>query len=63
MQEFGQVFQNQILLISLLACFTAQGLKAIIELCRDGKISLRYLVSSGECPAPIRPWLVPWRRG
>jgi uncharacterized protein len=51
MQEFGQVLQNQILLISLLACFTAQGLKAIIELFRDGKISLRYLVSSGGMPS------------
>jgi uncharacterized protein len=51
MQEFGQVFQNQILLISLLACFTAQGLKAIIELFRDGKISLRYLFSSGGMPS------------
>jgi acid phosphatase family membrane protein YuiD len=51
MQEFGQVFHNQILLVSLSACFIAQGLKAIIELFRDGKISLRYLVSSGGMPS------------
>ncbi|MFM6059212.1 MAG: divergent PAP2 family protein, partial [Microcystis aeruginosa] len=46
-----QVLHNQILLISLLACFTAQGLKALIELIRDGKVSLRYLVSSGGMPS------------
>ncbi|MEG3439127.1 divergent PAP2 family protein [Pannus brasiliensis CCIBt3594] len=51
MQDFGQVFHNQILLVSLLACGIAQGLKAIIELFRDGKISLRYLVSSGGMPS------------
>lgn len=51
MQDFGQVFHNQILLVSLLACVIAQGLKAIIELFRDGKISLRYLVSSGGMPS------------
>lgn len=51
MQDFEQVLHNQILLISLLACFTAQGLKALIELIRDGKVSLRYLVSSGGMPS------------
>ncbi|MFM7278128.1 MAG: divergent PAP2 family protein [Microcystis aeruginosa] len=51
MQDFQQVLHNQILLISLLACFTAQGLKALIELIRDGKVSLRYLVSSGGMPS------------
>ncbi|MDB9390486.1 divergent PAP2 family protein [Microcystis aeruginosa] len=51
MQDFQQVLHNQILLISLLACFTAQVLKALIELIRDGKVSLRYLVSSGGMPS------------
>ena len=51
MKDFEQVLHNQILLISLLACFTAQGLKALIELIRDGKVSLRYLVSSGGMPS------------
>ena len=51
MQDFQQVLHNQILLVSLLACFTAQGLKALIELIRDGKVSLRYLVSSGGMPS------------
>ncbi|MCA2701647.1 MAG: divergent PAP2 family protein [bacterium] len=51
MQDFEQVLHNQILLVSLLACFTAQGLKALIELIRDGKVSLRYLVSSGGMPS------------
>ena len=51
MQDFQQMLHNQILLVSLLACFTAQGLKALIELIRDGKVSLRYLVSSGGMPS------------
>lgn len=51
MQDFQQVLHNQILLISLLACFTAQVIKALIELIRDGKVSLRYLVSSGGMPS------------
>ena len=63
MQDFEQVLHNQILLVSLLACFTAQGLKALIELIRDGKVSLRYLVCREECLALTRRWWEPWLLG
>lgn len=51
MQDFSTVLQNQVLLASLIACFTAQGLKAIAELIRHGKIDLRFLVSTGGMPS------------
>ncbi|MBD2652958.1 MULTISPECIES: divergent PAP2 family protein [Synechocystis] len=51
MQDFGAVFHNQVLLISLAACFLAQGIKAIVEIFRNGKINLRSLVSTGGMPS------------
>jgi acid phosphatase family membrane protein YuiD len=51
MQEFEQILQNQILLISLLACFSAQILKVIIEVIRNGKVNLRFLVTTGGMPS------------
>ncbi len=51
MQDFGQIFNNHILLVSLLACFVAQGLKAIVELARNGKVNIRYLFSTGGMPS------------
>ncbi|MBR8830792.1 MAG: hypothetical protein N5P05_001028 [Chroococcopsis gigantea SAG 12.99] len=51
MQDFGQIFSNNVLLVSLLACFIAQALKAIVELIRNGKVTIRYLVSSGGMPS------------
>lgn len=51
MQDFEAIFQNKILLVSLIACFSAQGLKLIIELIRHRKINFRYLVSTGGMPS------------
>jgi uncharacterized protein len=51
MQEVADVFHNQILLVALLACFTAQGLKLAIELIRNRKVDLRYLVTTGGMPS------------
>ncbi|MEB3228558.1 MAG: divergent PAP2 family protein [Synechocystis sp.] len=51
MQDFGEILHNQVLVISLAACFTAQGIKAIMELIRNGKINLRVLVSAGGMPS------------
>ncbi|MGK7899394.1 MAG: divergent PAP2 family protein, partial [Xenococcus sp. (in: cyanobacteria)] len=31
MEGVSEIFHNQILVVALLACFTAQGLKVIIE--------------------------------
>ena len=51
MQDFADIFHNQILLVALLACLTAQGLKLIIELVRNRKINIRYLVTTGGMPS------------
>ena len=51
MQDFSTVFQNQVLLAALIACFTAQGLKVVIELIRNRKINFRFLVTTGGMPS------------
>lgn len=51
MQEFNQVFHNHILIVSTLACLIAQLIKAIVELIRHGKVSIRYLVATGGMPS------------
>jgi acid phosphatase family membrane protein YuiD len=51
MQELEQILANQILLVSLLACFSAQILKVIIELVRNGKVNLRFLFTTGGMPS------------
>ena len=51
MEEVSGILHNQILVVSLLACFTAQGLKVIIELARDRKVNFRHLVSTGGMPS------------
>jgi uncharacterized protein len=51
MEGVSQIFHNQVLVVALLACFTAQGLKLIIELIRDRKVNFRYLVTTGGMPS------------
>lgn len=51
MEGVSEIFHNQILVIALLACFTAQGLKVIIELIRDREVNFRYLVTTGGMPS------------
>jgi acid phosphatase family membrane protein YuiD len=51
MQDVGTLLDNRVLLVALLACFIAQGLKVIIELIRNGKVNLRFLVTTGGMPS------------
>jgi hypothetical protein len=51
MNDFSNILNNQVLLIALLACFFAQGLKATIELIKNGKVNLRFLVTTGGMPS------------
>jgi hypothetical protein len=51
MQDVAEIFHNQILVVALLACFTAQGLKLAIELIRNRKVNFRYLVTTGGMPS------------
>ena len=51
MQDFGAILHNQVLLVALLACFAAQGLKLVIDVLKNGKVNLRILLSSGGMPS------------
>ncbi|MEC4984390.1 MAG: divergent PAP2 family protein [Oscillatoria sp. PMC 1068.18] len=51
MQDFANILDNQVLVVSILACLIAQFLKLVIELIRDRKVSLRYLVTTGGMPS------------
>lgn len=51
MQDFGTLLDNQVLVVAILACLIAQGLKVIIELIRNGKVNLRFLVTTGGMPS------------
>ncbi len=51
MEGVSEIFHNQILVVALLACFTAQGLKVIIELIKDRSVNFRHLVSTGGMPS------------
>ncbi len=51
MEGVSEIFHNQILVVALLACFTAQGLKVIIELIKARTVNFRNLVSTGGMPS------------
>ena len=51
MQDFGNILDNQILLVSAIACLLAQGLKVAIELLRHGKVTVRFFFSTGGMPS------------
>jgi acid phosphatase family membrane protein YuiD len=51
MQDFGDIIHNQVLLVALVACVTAQVLKLIIELGKNRKFNLRVMVETGGMPS------------
>lgn len=51
MQDFGNIINNQVLLVSLAASLIAQSLKIIIDLAQNGKINFRVLVETGGMPS------------
>jgi uncharacterized protein len=51
MQDVGDIFHNQVLLVALASCFIAQGLKLVIEFVRNQKVNLRVLVETGGMPS------------
>ena len=51
MEGVSEIFHNQILVVALLACFTAQGLKVIIELIKARTVNFRNVVSTGGMPS------------
>ncbi|MBE9128617.1 MULTISPECIES: divergent PAP2 family protein [unclassified Coleofasciculus] len=51
MQDFGDILNNQVLLVALIACLVAQLLKLLVELTKNRKFDLRALVTTGGMPS------------
>ena len=51
MQEIAGILHNRILMVSLLACVSAQGLKLVIDLIVTRKLNVTYLLSPGGMPS------------
>jgi acid phosphatase family membrane protein YuiD len=51
MQDIGDILDNRVLLVALVACFIAQGLKLIIEIVKNRKLNVRVLVATGGMPS------------
>jgi hypothetical protein len=51
MHDVGDILHNQVLLIALLACVTAQALKLLVELVRNQKINVQVLTTAGGMPS------------
>lgn len=51
MQDVADILHNQILLVALIACITAQGVKLVIDLIKSRKLNVTYLFSPGGMPS------------
>ncbi|MGB3653869.1 MAG: divergent PAP2 family protein, partial [Rivularia sp. (in: cyanobacteria)] len=51
MQDIGNIFDNHVLLVALIACFAAQALKLLVELIKNGKVTVSVLVTTGGMPS------------
>ncbi|MGF1514863.1 MAG: divergent PAP2 family protein [Elainellaceae cyanobacterium] len=49
--EVLDILSNRVLVVALLACFTAQFLKLVVELSLKGTLNLKTLFSSGGMPS------------
>ncbi len=51
MQDIGNILDNRVLLVALIACVIAQLLKLIIEVIQHKKLDVRVLVTTGGMPS------------
>lgn len=51
MQDFGDILNNQVLLVALVACISAQVLKLMVDFGKNGKVNVRALVETGGMPS------------
>ncbi|MGA7936799.1 MAG: divergent PAP2 family protein [Kovacikia sp.] len=51
MQDFGDIINNRVLLVALVACVTAQALKLVFDLAKNRKVNMRVLVETGGMPS------------
>jgi uncharacterized protein len=51
MQDIGNIFDNRVLMVALVACIIAQALKLVIDLVKHRKLNVRVLVTTGGMPS------------
>ncbi|MDJ0799388.1 MAG: divergent PAP2 family protein [Calothrix sp. MO_167.B12] len=51
MQDIGNILDNRVLLVALVACIIAQLLKLVIEVIKHRKLDVRVLVTTGGMPS------------
>ncbi|MBN3896504.1 MAG: divergent PAP2 family protein [Nostoc sp. NOS(2021)] len=51
MQDIGNILDNRVLVVALLACLIAQALKLVIEIIKNRKLNVRVLVTTGGMPS------------
>lgn len=51
MQDIGNILDNSVLLVAVVACITAQLSKLIVELIQNRKVNFRALVTTGGMPS------------
>lgn len=51
MENIGDIFDNHVLVVALIACLLAQLAKAAVEFVRHGKVNLRVMVETGGMPS------------
>lgn len=51
MQDFGDILDNSVLLVAIVACLIAQASKIVVDLIKNGKVNFRSLVTTGGMPS------------
>jgi acid phosphatase family membrane protein YuiD len=51
MQDISNILNNRVLLVALVACFVAQGLKFLIQVIQHRKLNVQVLVTTGGMPS------------
>ncbi len=51
MQDIGDILDNSVLLVAVIACLIAQASKLVVELIKNRKVDFRVLVTTGGMPS------------
>jgi hypothetical protein len=51
MQDIGNIIDNSVLLVAVIACLIAQASKLVVEVVKNRKLDVRVLVTTGGMPS------------
>ena len=51
MQDIGDILNNSVLLVAVIACLIAQAAKLAVELLKNHKLDFRVLLTTGGMPS------------